>query len=100
MKRSLVSALSQACQDPHDALHGHPCAMAERAVGLQQGAPARGTVAWPPRASTRMAMGAEVAGAQPAALGTGRMRANMPGGLHLTRAPVHRGHRREAPRRR
>ena len=35
-----------------------------------------------------MAMGAEVAGAQLAALGTGRMRAHMPGGLHLMRVPA------------
>ena len=46
------------------------------------------------------AVGAQVAQPQPAAIGTGRRRAQMPGGIHLTRTSVRRGHRSGAHRRR
>src|SRR5215467_1492471 len=61
-----AQALGQASQNPHDQLHGAPCAMKERAMGIQKVAPARGTVELPTRATTRMAIGAQVARAQPA----------------------------------
>src|SRR5256714_8255498 len=58
------------------------------------------TVELPPRATAGMAVGAQVAQPQPAAIGTVRMRAKMPGGIHLTRTSVRRGHRSGAHRRR
>src|SRR2546428_4698046 len=54
----------------------------------------------PPGATVRMPIGAQVAQTKPASIVTVRMRAKMPGGIHLTRAPVRRGHRIGAHRRR
>src|SRR5215470_5447754 len=84
----------------HDEVDRDALAMEQGPVMLWKGAFAGRTVAWPPRATVGMAVGAQVAQPQPATIGTVRMRAKMPGGLHLTRAPVRRGHRSGAHRRR
>jgi hypothetical protein len=47
-----------------------------------------------------MAVGAQVAQPQPAAIVTGRMRAKMPGGIHRMRTPIRWGHWIGAHRRR
>src|SRR5919108_4945386 len=61
---------------------------------------AGGTVELAPGAAIGMAVGAQVAGAQPAPIGTVGVRAKMHRGIHLTRAPVRRGQRLGAHRRR
>src|SRR5262249_61464593 len=51
------------------------------------------TVELPPRATAGMAVGAQVAQPQPAAVGTARMRTKVPRGVHRAGAAVGRGQR-------
>src|SRR5215468_7217036 len=83
-----AQALREAADHMHDEVDRDALAMAQGPVMLWKVAFAGRTVAWPPRATVGMAVGAQVAQPQPATIGTVRMRAKMPGGLHLTRAPV------------
>ena len=79
-------------QDADDQLHGLLLAMEERAVMLRKVALARGTVALAQRAAMRMAMGAQIAQPEPAAIATAPMGTAMPGGVHRVGAPEGRGH--------
>jgi hypothetical protein len=54
----------------------------------------------PPRATAGMAVGAQVAQPQPAAVGTARMRTKVPRGVHRAGAAVGRGQRIGSYRRR
>src|SRR5262249_29082942 len=93
-------ALSEAADHVHDEVDRDALAMEQSTVMLWKVALAGRTVELTPRATAGMAVGAQVAQPQPAAIGTVRMRAKMPGGIHLTRTPMRRGHRIGAHRRR
>src|SRR5262249_6358491 len=61
--------------------------MKERAEGLEKIASTGDAEQLPPGTATRMAIGAEIAPADPAAIGTVRVGAEMRGGVDLTTAP-------------
>src|SRR5215475_6031856 len=67
--------------------------MKNRAVVLRNVASARGTLELPPGATIGMAIGPQIAPAQPAAIATAGMGTEVPGGVHRARAAVGRGHR-------
>src|SRR5215470_9042894 len=71
--------------------------MQDRAVRLQKVSFTSATVQLSPQATAGMAVGAEVAQPQPAAIGTARMGAKMPRGIDGTRASVGRRHRIGSP---
>ena len=68
--------------------------MKEGAVVLRNVAFARGTLELPPGATIGMAIGPQIAPAQPAALATAGMGTEVPGGVHRARAAEGWGHRR------
>src|SRR5262249_24843792 len=88
-----AQALREAVNDVHDEVDRDALAMEQGAVMLWKVPVAGRTVELTPRATAGMAVGAQVAQPQPAAIVTVRMRAKMPGGIHLTRTPMRRGHR-------
>src|SRR2546429_4115696 len=65
--------------------------MKDRAEGLEKIAATGNAQQLPPGTATRMAIGAEIAPAHPAAIGTVRVRAEVRRGIHLASAPP-RGH--------
>src|SRR5512145_2736391 len=79
-------AFGQARDDPHDALDGGALAMKERAKGFEKIAATDHTQQLPPGTAIGMAIGAEIAPAHPAAIGTVRVRADMVPGVHLALA--------------
>ena len=82
-----AQALGQARDDPHDQLRGDTLAMKDRPEGLQKIAATDDAQQLPPGTATGMAIGAEIAPAHPAAIGTVRVGAEMRGGVHLAAAP-------------
>ena len=86
-----AQALGQARDDAHDELDRGALAMKERAEGLEKIAATDDTQQLPPGTATGMAIGAEIAPAHPAPIGTVRVRAEMRGGVDLAAAPP-RGH--------
>src|SRR5262249_3294905 len=62
-------------------------------MGLQKVSLTRGTVERSPRATTGMAVGAQVPQPQPAAIPTAPMGAAVPGSVHRVGATMARGHR-------
>jgi hypothetical protein len=95
-----AQAFGQTCQDAHDELDRGLFAVEERAMRLQKGALARRTVELTPRATTGMAVGPEIAQAEPAPIVTIVVRTKVPGGVDFTRTPVRRRHRGGRYRRR
>ena len=69
-RRADPQALSQTGQDVYDAFHFGVFAVEERAVMFGKVALARGAVQLPPGAAMRMAIGAEIAQPEPAAIAT------------------------------
>src|SRR5215475_5157942 len=67
--------------------------MKNRAVVLRNVASARGTLELPPGATIRMAIGPQIAPAQPTAIATAGMGTEVPGGVHRAGTAVGRGHR-------
>src|SRR5215471_16567438 len=86
-----AQALCEATDDMHDEVDRDALTMAQGAVMLWKVTFPGRTVELPPRATAGMAVGAQVAQPHPAAIVTVRMRAKMPGGIHLTRTLVRRG---------
>ena len=84
----------------HDEVDRDALAMEQGAVMLGKVAFAGRTVALTPRATAGMAVGAQVAQPQPAAVGTARMRTKVPRGVDGPGAAVGRGHRLGSYRRR
>src|SRR5207249_514135 len=84
-------AFGQARHHTHDELDGGALAMKERAERLEQRATTDHTQQLPPGTATGMAIGAEIAPADPAARGTVRVRAEVHRGVDLAAAPP-RGH--------
>src|SRR5215468_6774429 len=82
-----AQAFSQAREDVHDALDGGALAVKERAEGLEKIATTDHTQQLPPGTATGMAIGPEIAPADPAPIGTVWVRAEMRGGVHLAAAP-------------
>src|SRR4029450_13034058 len=80
-------AFGQARQDAHDELDRHPFAMEEGAEGLEKGATTDHTPQLPPGTTIGMAIGAEMAPADPAPRGTVRVRAEVHRGVDLAAAP-------------
>src|SRR2546422_8008238 len=76
----------QRAHRPHQLLGRDAFAMERRAVGLLEIALASRAVALPPGATTRMAVGTEIAQPYPAPIVTGGVRAEMLRGVHLARA--------------
>src|SRR5262249_23074421 len=90
-------AFCPARQHVDDQLHRQACAMQARAVRLQNVSVTRAPRHLAPRAPAGMAVGAEGAQPQPAALVTARMGATRPRGIDGTRASVRRRHRIGSP---
>src|SRR4029450_11732824 len=67
--------------------------MKDGAVVLRNVASARGTLELPPGAATGMAIGTEIAPAQPTVIATAGMGPEVPGGVHRARSAVGWGHR-------
>ena len=88
-----AQALGQTGQHADEQLHGDPFARKEGAMMLWKGAVAGGAVALTPWTTARMPVGTEIPQPYPAAIVTGGLGAEMPGGIDLTRPPVGRGHR-------
>ena len=86
-----AQAFGQARDDAHDELGRQTLAMAERPERLEKGAAAGNAQQLPPGTATGVAIGAEIAPAHPAPIGTVRVGAAMRGGVDLTVAPS-RGH--------
>src|SRR5262249_16178088 len=95
-----AQALSEAADDVHDEVDRDALAMEQGAVMLWKGAFAGRTVALPPLPPAGMAVGAQVAQPQPAAVSTGRMRTQVPRGVDGPGASVGRGQRLGSYRRR
>ena len=68
-----AQAFSQACDDTYDAFDRGTLAMQERAEGLHEIALASGAVELTPGTTIGMTVGAEIAPAHPATLGTVRV---------------------------
>src|SRR5262249_15681615 len=88
-----AQALSEAADHMHDEVDRDALAMEERPVGLQKVPFAGRTVELTPRATAGMAVSAQVAQPQPAAIATASMGTEVSGGVHRARATVRRGHR-------
>jgi hypothetical protein len=86
-----TQAFGQARDDAYDELDGGALAMKERAEGLQKRATTDHTQQLPPGTTAGMAIGAEIAPAHPAPIGTVRVRAEVRRGVDLAAAPP-RGH--------
>jgi hypothetical protein len=67
--------------------------MADGAMMLRKGAVAGGPVAWAPGAPTGMAVGAQIAPPEPAAIATACLGTKVPRGVHHAGAALGRGHR-------
>jgi len=72
-----AQSLGQAGEDAHDELDRGALAMEDGAEGLQKIAPTNHTQQLSPGTAAGMAIGAEIAPAHPAAIGTGRVGAEM-----------------------
>src|SRR4029450_11573377 len=83
--------LGQAGDDPHDELDRGAFAMKERAKGFEKIAATGDAQQLPPGTATGMAIGTEIAPADPASIGTVRGRAKVHRGVNLAAAPP-RGH--------
>ena len=82
-----AQAFGQARDDAHDELDSGALAVKDRAEGLEKIATTDHTQQLPPGTATGMAIGAEIAPAHPAPIGTVRVRAEMRRGVDLTAAP-------------
>jgi hypothetical protein len=76
-RASDAEPLSQARDDPHDEVDRGALPMKNRVQGLQKIAATGDAQQLPPGTAIGMAIGAEIAPAHPAAIGTGRVRAEM-----------------------
>src|SRR5262249_42406062 len=85
-----TQALGQTGDHPHDQLRGHAFAMKDRAEGLEKVTTTDHTQELPPGTPIGMAIGAEIAPADPAAIGTVGVRAEVHRGVDLAAAPPHR----------
>src|SRR5262249_17213392 len=86
-----AQAFRQCAHRPHQLLGRDAFAMERRAVGLLEIALTSRAVELPPGATTRMAVGTEIAQPHPAPIGTVGLRAEMRRRVHLARAAT-RGH--------
>ena len=77
-----AQACGEAREHAYDELNGGAFAMEEGAEGLEKVATPDHTQQLPPGTATRMAIGTEIAPADPAARGTGRVRAEMVRSVH------------------
>ena len=84
-------AFGQARDDAYDELDGGALAMEERADHLEKIVTTDHTQQLPPGTAIGMAIGAEIAPADPAPIGTVRVRAEVRRGIDLAAAPP-RGH--------
>jgi len=82
-----AQTLSQAANHVHDELDGCVLAMQERAERLEKIATTDTTQQLSPGTTTGMAIGPDIAPADPAPIGTIWVGAEMPGGVHLAAAP-------------
>src|SRR5882724_5681652 len=78
-------ALSQRAHRPHQQVDRHTLAMPRGAMGLLDRAITARAMPLPPGATTGMPIGTDMAEPDPAPIGTVRMRAAMPRGVHLAR---------------
>jgi hypothetical protein len=81
-----AQAFRQRAHRPYQQVGCDAFAMERRAVGLLEIALARRAVELPPGATTRMAVGTEIAQSPPALIGTGGIGAELLRGVHLARA--------------
>ena len=84
--------LRQARQHPDDQLHGDLLAMQERAMMLREIPLARGALELAPGAAIGMAVGAQIAPPEPAAIATARVGTEVLRGVHSTRTSGGRRH--------
>src|SRR5262249_6424783 len=89
-----AQARSEAADHVHDEVDRDALAVDTVAMRLQKVAIAAGAVPLPPGATTGMAMGPEVAQAEPAAIATVGSRTELLGGVDLTPASSCRGQQR------
>jgi len=82
-----TQALSQARDDTHDEVYRGALTVKDRAEGLQKLATTHSTPQLPPGTATGMAIGAEIAPAHPATIGTVRVGAEVRRGVDLAAAP-------------
>jgi len=78
-----TSTLGQAHEDAHDEVDGGALAVKDRAESLEKRAATGDTPQLPPGTAARMAIGAAMAPAHPAPIGTVWVGAEMRGGIHL-----------------
>ena len=81
-----AQAFGQARDDPHDEVDRGALAMQERAEGLEKIAATGDAQQLSPGTTTGMAIGPEIAPADPAPVGTVWVGAEMRGGIHLAAA--------------
>src|SRR6266851_1294500 len=89
--RADAQAFRQCAHRPYQLLGRHALAMQGRAVGLLEIATAVGAMQLSPWSTAGMPIGTEIAQPHPTPIGTDRMRAEMPRGVHVAR-PSPRGH--------
>src|SRR5262249_60169548 len=89
--RADAQAFSQAAEDPEEEDSGGRLAEKEGAEGLEKGATTSDAEQLAPGPATGMAVGAEIAPAHPAPIGTVRVGAKVHRGVDLAAAPP-RGH--------
>ncbi|SRR6266487_234415 len=85
-----AQAFGQACDDAHDDLDRGVLTMQERAEGLEKIAATDDAQQLAPGTATGMAIGAEIAPADPAPIGTVRVRTKVRRGVDLAAAPSRR----------
>ena len=85
-RASDTPAFGQAGDDPHDEVDSGALAVKDRAEGLQKRAATGDAQQVSPGTPTGMAIGAEIAPADSAPIGTVRVRAKMGRGVHLAAA--------------
>src|SRR5438132_13063622 len=81
-----AQALCQRAHRPHQLLGRHALAMQRGAMGLLEVTFTAGAIQLAPGTAARMAIGTQVAPADPAAIRTVRVRAEVCRGVHLARA--------------
>src|SRR5436309_7954256 len=83
--RADAQALRQRAHRPHQKVDRHTLAMQRGAMGLLEIAITARAMQLPPGATTGMPIGTDIAEPDPAPIGTVRMRAEMPRGVHVAR---------------
>src|SRR5499426_528352 len=89
-----AQTLSEAADHVHDEVNRDALAVEQGALGLQKVSIAVGAVQLTPRPTAGMAIGPEVAQAEPAAIATVGSRTELLGGVDLTPASSRRDHQR------